>query len=1141
MFKTCSLLIAAFFTLPLAAQVSTATISGTVTDQQGAVAAEVTVRATQETTNVSFETKTTQAGVYTLPSLPVGSYRVTVDATGFKREVRSGILLRVADNVRVDFQLAIGSVSETVEVTAQAQLVDSASATIAKVVENRRLVDLPLNGRSALSMTVLTPNVRSSNISAHGFADRGNGASSFSVNGGPMSFNNLTVDGASNNNARNYDANVNPAVDSVEEFKVESGVVSAEQGYTLGGVVSLITKSGTNQFHGSLYEFLRNDRFDARNTFAPRRPPLRYNQFGAAVGGPIRRDKTFFFANYEKWILRKYYTVTNTTPTEAQRRGDFSQFRTAAGALVPIYDPNTTINNPAGGGFLRTVFPGNIIPSSALDPVSQNILKVYPLPNQAPSNAFTNANNFSGNFDARSSARQITGKVDHHFNMSNRLSARYTWWQHLDDQAANESPYFDRLYRTRDDNYRNFNFVVEDTHTFTPRLLNNFRAAFARQNFLFAPGTTGENLVTKFGLPANVPDVVAPIVTITDSPSIPVFPRTAFSSPGNIGMFTAQLQNTVNWINGRHSFKFGADIRQNLYSIYLTAQISGQYAFNQRLTGNPQNPAGTGSGLASFVLGSVASASIDSNIGVSYLNYSQAYFIQDDIKLTKRLTLNLGLRYDFQQIPRERNNGISVFNAEAINPQNGLKGKLDFAGLDFQGAPINNDYNDFSPRAGFAWDIFGTGSTVLRGGYGVYYPFIFPTTAGGNGYPALGFTNNFTQYIAPSVDLPAFRFRDGLPYAPTPPLGAGIGPSAFQSQNMNSIQRNQRSSYSQQFTMSLQRQLGSGYLLETSYSGNKGTHLVGGNYDYNQMDPANLSLGASLLDNVANPYAGRVSGAFGAATIPRRQLLRPLPYYGNIAITNPTGASSIYHSFLLNLEKRFSSGMVFLASYTFGKSISDGVSGRAGAAEQINVLDFQSGKYNRAVERAIDPTDSASRFVLSGLYDLPFGANKRFNGGSRAVNAIIGGWQVNSVFVLQSGLPLVIRGANNNLANRPNSTGQSAALPSSEQTLKRWFRTEAFVNPPAFTFGNVGRTLPDVRGPGINNVDFSLLKTTTFSERYRLQFRAEAFNVLNHANYLLPNTTFTPDAQGRNANPNFGVITAARDARIIQLGLKFLF
>ena len=424
--KALTLLLIALLSVPFVGfgQTGTASLNGTVTDPQGALIPGATVTAIHGSTNVRYSTKTTGAGVYTIPALPVGPYQITVEAPGFKRGTRSGILLRVADNVRIDFQLDVGQVSENVEVSGEAPLVDTSGATINKVVESERLEDIPLNGRNALSMVVLTPSVRTTNTQPQGFADRGSGLSSFSINGGPTSSNNITLDGVSDVNARNNDSNVNPAVDSIEEFKVQSGVVSAEYGFTLGGVVSLISKSGTNQFHGTLYEFLRNDQVQGRNTFALTRPPLRYNQFGAAVGGPIRHNRTFFFANFEGWELRQYYTVTATTPTVAERQGDFSQFRNTTGALVPIYDPNTTAVNPAGAGYLRMPFPGNVIPSARLDPVAQSILKVYPMPDRAPSDPNTNANNFTGNFNTNQSAWQGSGKLDHAFSDANQLSAR---------------------------------------------------------------------------------------------------------------------------------------------------------------------------------------------------------------------------------------------------------------------------------------------------------------------------------------------------------------------------------------------------------------------------------------------------------------------------------------------------------------------------------------------------------------------------------------------------------------------------------------------------------------------------------------------------------------------------------------------
>ena len=648
----------------------------------------------------------------------------------------------------------------------------------------------------------------------------------------------------------------------------------------------------------------------------------------------------------------------------------------------------------------------------------------------------------------------------------------YSYWDNLNDQASQSTPIFAYQYRTRNDDYKNFNIVLDDTHVFTPTLLNTALVSLARQNFWFLPGMTGEHPVSQFGL-SNVPDIVPPVINITDSPAIPVFPRTAFSSPGHIAQYTLGFQDTLNWIHGRHSFKFGFDLRKNLFALYLTTEVSGAFSFTPRLTGNAQSPAGTGSGLASFVLGSVASAVIDSDVAVAYPNVSQSYFVQDDIKLTRTLIVNLGLRYDYQRPPGERDNSISVFNGNATNPLNGLPGRLDYAGVNFSGAPMNPDYTNFGPRLGFAWDMSGTGSMVLRGGYGVYYPFILPMTGGGNGYPALGFTNNFTNYTSPggNVDLPAFQLKNGLPSPPIPPLGAALGPSAFQSQNMSSIEHAFHTPYSQQFTLSLQRQLPGGYLLEAAYSGNKGTHLVGGSYNINQMNPQYLSLGQSLLNQVPNPYAGEVSGSYGGATISQTQLLQRWPYYGTVSIVNPTDASSIYHSFLANVEKRFSKGFVFLGSYTFGKLISDGFAAGQSTGEQVTMNDFQAGAYNRRVERSIDSTDCASRFTASWVYELPFGGSKHWRSSNGILNGLIEGWQVNGDLVLQDGLPLAIQGANNNAANRPNSTGQSAELPADQRSLTHWFNTSVFVNPPPFTFGNVGRLLPDVRGPGLENVD----------------------------------------------------------------------
>jgi hypothetical protein len=1124
------------------AQIGRATIQGTISDPQLAAIAGVAVRITQSETNTVFNTTTNEAGFYAVPGVPVGNYNVVAEHQGFKRGVRSGIVVQVGDQAQVDFRLEIGSVAESVEVIGAAPLVDTSSATVGKVIENARMTGLPLNGRSALALVVLTPNVRSHAESPHGFGDRGVLVSGFSVNGGPSGANNLMLDGSSNVNPRAGDVNVNPAVDAIQEFKVQSGVMSAEFGYTAGGVVNMVTKSGTNQFHGSVYEFLRNDKLDARNAFAAVKAPFRYNQFGGAVGGPVRKDKTFFFYNYEEWRFRRQYTVVGTAPTDEFRTGDLSRLLDARGTLIPVFDPQTTAPNTAGGGFTRQPFPGNRIPSARLDPVAQKLLAFYPRPNRTPTDPFTNSNNHLANLGASRDAIQMSGKTDHNFSSKNRLSVRFTSWLHKDDNAGTGNGYFpDRTVRTRNDRYGNKNFNLTDSHFFTSSLINEFRVGVVRNKFPFVPATVGTNPTRGVGLPASVPDVTLPGINMAGTPNLQGFPGGFGTINGFLTMDTRQLFDSVTWIKGKHTLKIGGELRQNMYSINACFQCSGVFNFNQRLTANPQALAGTGSGLASFLLGAVADANIDSNVGTTNPSFTQAYFFQDDWKITRRLTLNLGLRYDYQQVPGERNNGLSNFNPGATNPQTGLPGRLEFAGVDFGRTVIDPDFNDFGPRIGFALDLTGQGRTVIRGGYGVYYPLThnFATDFG-----ALGYRGNSTVYAAPggNLDFPAFNLKDGFPTPVVLPIGNKLGPSAFLSGNVTIDQREGRTPYSQQFTLTIQHQLPGQILMETSYSGNRGTKLRGGGYDFNQLDPVNLALGTRLNEVVPNPYQGRVPGAFGGATITRQQSLRPFPYYNRIGIASPHMANSNYHSFLLNFERRMSGGFVMLASYTFGKLISDGINGFGFAgSELVNQNDYQNGKFDRRSERSIEATDSAGRFVFSSIYELPFGKGKRFQSSSGAVNRIIGGWQVDGVLTLQNGTPLPIRGANNFLANRPNSTGTSARLPASQRSAARWFDTTQFVNPPNFTFGNVSRLMPDVRGPGIRNLDLSVIKTTNLTEKVSLQFRAESFNFANRVNMLSPNTTFVPGPDGRNQSGTFGTITRSRDARVIQLALKVIF
>jgi Carboxypeptidase regulatory-like domain len=1120
------------------AQQGRGSISGTVSDASGAAVPDATVTITNVATQATFVARTNSTGFYTAPSLPVGEYAVTAEKTGFKTAISTGIVLQVDEGARVDLKVELGDLTERVEVHGATPLVNTSSATVGKVIENRRITELPLNGRNALALMALAPSVKSnSGPTQSGFSDRGVALSAISINGGPTGINQYVLDGATNNQSYLADINVNPAVDAVEEFKVQTSSMSSEFGFTAGGVVNMVTKSGTNQFRGSLYDFTRNDRFDAKNAFASVKPKFDYNQGGGAIGGPIKlpglydgANRSFFFFNLEAWNFNREQPTTQTVPTEAMRRGDFSNLRDANGNVIVLYDPNTTRTNPNGAGFVRDPFLNNIIPANRLDPVAQNILAFYPLANRDPEDPFTNANNWRDNIDEKRDMRQWTTKVDHRFSPANSLSVRYNYYRHYADGGFSQSPWPDPIVRKRYDTLTTHNFVVSDTHTFSGALLNEVRVSNARQQFPFVVASFGGDWPQKLGLPASVPPDTFPAINNGLAPF----------NTGTAGLresSTWQVFDMLTLVRARHTFKFGADVRHQQALNLQRAAPSGSFNFPAGLTGNPQNQAGTGSMFATFLLGAVGSASATSHLPEDHTAYSVSGFVQDDWKLG-RMTLNLGLRYDYQAPPQERDCATSNFNPFATNPDNGLLGRMEFACLDYGGTFLESDTNDFGPRVGFAYDLFGTGRTVVRGGYGLFYATNFHRDYFG---ATNGFANTATQYNPPggNANLVAFRLQDGFPTPVTQPIGATLGPSAFLGGAVTYDESNGKNIESHQWTLSVQQQVLGNVLLEMAYSANRSTHLISGGYDLNQLDPQYYSLGLALQDQVPNPYAGRVPGALGGATISRSQALRPYPYYSSITVRDPHQGFSEYHSLLLSAERRLVNGFVLLGSYTFAKLMSDSIMVpiNFGPVEQVTTVGYQDGKYNRRAERSLDPTDVRHRLVVSGVYELPFGAGKPWLTDGVA-SSIAGGWQINTVATFQGGVPLIIRGANNNRADRPNYLGNAVL---DDPTRDRWFNPDAFVNPPNFELGNVGRTLPDARTPGVFNVDLSVLKQVTLRGRMKLQLRAEAFNVTNHVNLGPPNTTFLPGADGRNVNSNFGRITSSRDARILQFGVRLVF
>jgi hypothetical protein len=1134
------------------AQQGRGTIQGTVTDAGGASIAGAQVTITNTATNLVFTAVTGEEGFYIVPNLIVGGYSVTVAKDGFKKAVQRGIVLEVDQKAEINISLEPGAVNESVEVTAEAPLIDTATATVGKVIENRRVQELPVNGRNALALVLLAPSVQSA-VGPHatGFADRGTVVSSIRINGSPIATNNFIVDGLSSVNAYLPDVNINPTVDAVQEFKVMTNTMSAEFGFTLGGVVNLVTKSGTNLNHGALYEFFRNDALDA-NTWSNNRAsrpkqPLRYHQFGGALGGPIRfpkkvfgplgfdgRDRSFFFFNYEGY---RFITSTSgfyTMPTEAFRRGDFSQLRNDQGTLITIYNPDTTRPNPnydstkpvtgANQPFLRDLFLGNIIPESRIDPVARNILRFYPLPNRAPDNPFSNLNNYFGAVTNNRNLNQYTSRVDHRVSEENSFLARYTFYRQFTDQGLTNL-YPDPTVRLRNDPFRGHNIVLEDIHSFTPAFIHTIRLGVARQSFEFKVASADQDWPGQLGLPPIVPPDTFPLI----NNGLPDF------NSGVVGVRGGtiwQLFDSLTLLKGNHSFKFGTELRLIQANNLQKGSPSGNFNFPASLTTNavqtPGGAANTGSQFASFLLGEAGSASVTTHVGESEVGKSYSFFFQDDWKATRRLTLNLGVRYDYQQMPYERRCGTSNFDPFAINPTNGLPGLTEYACLDYGRTAMKEDKDDFSPRIGFAIDIFGNQQTVLRGGYSIFYPAVWAFY--NNIYGSTnGFASTVTSYNPPGGNslFSAFKLEDGFPFAPNQPQGSRLGPNLFATSGANHQEAEGSTPMSQQWNLSIQQQLPAGILLEATYSANHGTHLFAGSYDLNQADPAKIAefgVQGRLNESVTNPYAGKVPGQFGGATITRAQSLRPYPYIGEITVRNPRLGNSIYHSLLMSGEKRFSKGFTFLASYTFGKLISDSISNPLNfiATEGAGEFGYQNGRYNRRAERAEDPSNVPHRLVISGLWELPIGSNRTLDFKNGLLNAVLGNWQLNTVTTIVSGRPLVVRGANNGLANRPNLASSLQRAPADfvdpfaslrgEDPGILWFDPSTFHNPPDYTYGNVSRSLSSIRTPGAFISDLSVFKTFSITEKVKIQFRVEAFNFLNHTNLGAPNTAFSNNA-----------------------------
>lgn len=1090
------------------AQSSQATISGTVTDAQGAGIPGVEITASNAATGAVYRARSNDSGFYSLQALPIGNYSVAAEKAGFKRFVQSELAVTTGQQLELNFRLEVGAVTESVTVTGQTSLLETRTSDQGQLLEAKAVEDMPLGDRRTMNI------VRMMGAAVMVNYDSG-GKPNFSLAGGRTQSQNFYMDGGNIQNMRLGIGQIDtdPPVETVAEVKVLSNSYAAEYGGSAGGVVVATTKSGTNELHGAAYHFLRNEKMDAANFFAPwvngakQRAPLRYNIFGVTAGGPVRipkiidgRNKAFFYFAYEGSRRSDGFTSIMTVPTALQRQGNFSQTTTAAGALIPIYDPRTT--RVEGGRTIRDPYPGNVIPSSLVDPVARNLTRFWPEPNRPPSNP-TGANNFSTNFVQRLTRDAFLVKGDFNVTDKDRLSLRYMY---NSDNLDFSSRFPEIAAEPNVPALRHQNFFFGNyTRVFSPNLINDFRFNYGNRINHTRSFGLGGGWPGKIGL-RGVPDDAFPQFNVPGMQGLGAGNQERRQFP--IQQF--QYTNITTWIKGRNSFKFGFEGRPSYNFEVNRPSISGQFTTAVQATGLP-GVAASGFGFASLMAGAVTSFTIRETEELDRNSWYWAWFVQDDWTVSRDLTLNLGLRWETDTPIYDINNRMNGFDMTRINPVSGTPGVVRFMGVDgFRTKPYDTDMNNFGPRIGFAWKPFGATKTVLRGGWGAF--FAHPFDAGAPTSASLGFEIS-AQIISPDngVTIP-FYLGQGVPAynVVKPPLNDRFGAvpvGTNPNTNVTFYEENRRTGYAMQHNFTIQHDIGGGWLLEAGYLANLSRKLASSNLSINQVRP-------ELQSPAAN------------------QRLRPFPQFTNVLLALPSLGVSNYHGLLIRAERRFAQGFNFLGTYTWSKFLNNTNEGGA-------VLGAEGGPYSNFYNRRADygpsENDIRHRATVSSVWEIPVGRGRKFLSNT-AWGEIVGGWNLGALMTLQSGAPFTVTTQQNTVFSAAGAlradVSRNPNLPANERTLDRWFDTAAFSQPALAQFGNQGVNI--LRADGIATLDLTVMRVfRLWSEASKLQVRGEAFNTLNHTNFGIPGRVL--------GAPGFGVVASARAARTLQVGLRLTY
>ncbi len=1096
---TCCLVLLCLIGVEVSAQTSLGRISGRVLDPDGAVVPAAQVEALNEETGVKNTVQSNETGSYTFPALNPGTYTISATIPGFKTFQRSAIRLETAQVLELDITMELGAVTETVTVTGEAPLLESTTSTVGQMMESKTMEEMPLSARRSLNLVAM---------SGAAVFLQGGERSFFSLAGGRSRNQSYVFDGGTMQNMRLGvgQSRTDPPVSAIREFRVVQNTYSAEYGGSASGVIVATTKSGTNQFHGSAYEYFRNDKLDAAGFFAPikdgekQKTVRRYHLFGGAIGGPIIRNKTHFFTAVE---INKHSIGQSqilTVPTDLQRQGDFSQTFDTGGNLEVLYDPATNTTLP-DGTIARDPFPGNIIPTDRIDPISRQLLDFYPRANRPPVN-IAGAQNFNGNRTNREPREAVVTRVDHVFSNANRFYFRYVYGANNSTQG---SVYPDRVAQPgkTDFDRPQHTLLFADTHNWTPTLLMDVRYTYGtRKNHAKSPGL-GSSIVEDLGM-QGVPGGAFPDIRITG------FSRLGDSSErGQFPIGQHQWVNNWTWIKGTHVIKFGWEARQSWNFEINRPIISGRYSFADSGTGLPA-VGNTGYALGSYMLGFVNAFNLQDQEPLDRYNWYLSGFVQDDWKVTPDLTLNLGVRWETDTPITDRNLRFNSFDQNQINPVSGTPGVVKFGGVNgFRDNPYDTDWNNFGPRIGFAWKPMGSQSWVIRGGAGMFYE--HPFAHGAPASVALGYQLSQSESSQDQGATPVFYLGEGPAGVSLekPELGDEFGAVPVGSrptQSLSFFEANRKTGYSMMYNFGIQRQLPGNMVLDVTYMANLARKMPNSNLQTNQVPVELMGPG-------------------------NKQSLRPYPQFNNVAVQFPTLGVTNYHAGVIKLNKRFSHGFNLLTTYTWARNIGNiDHANSGGVGDNALYMDF----YNRKLDKGPNAIDIVHRYTVSAVYELPFGPGRKWVTGG-ALSHVIGGWTISTLGTVQSGGPFGVRvqSAKINFAAggvRANIIGDPT-LPSSERSIDRWFNLDAFTRPADYTFGDSGRGI--VRSDGRVNFDFSLNKRFHITERVNLKFSGEFFNAFNHPDFNPPNRNL--------GNANFGRISGATEGRVIQLGMQLNF